>query len=65
MVSCVSTRTIECFRKFVLITKQGSVVQRPNNPNGVNGDHGVNVQRLVEGVLGPNLDSVHLDLGKW
>ena len=50
MVSCVSTRTMKCLIKFVLITKQGSVVQRPNNPNGVNGDHGVNVQRLVEEV---------------
>ena len=50
MVSCASTKTIECFIKFVLITKQGSVVQRPNNPNGVNGDHGVNVQNLAEEV---------------
>ena len=60
MVSCVSTRTIKCSTKFVLITKQGSVVLRPNNHNGVNGDHGVNVQKLVEEVKLNTIGIVYL-----
>ena len=47
MVSYVSTKTIGFSIQSVLITKLDSAVQKPNNLNGVNGDHGVNVQKLV------------------